>query len=387
MKKYIQEYCVGCGLCKSIDNTELRLDKKGYFYPTNGNDELLEKICPASGEQLKDMDLNKIWGREEGVFIGWSNDTVVRQQASSGGVITEITSYLLEKKIVDGIIHVTKEASNPTKTEICISCTRDELLSRCGSRYAISSPLAEMDKLDASKKYAFVGKPCDVTALTNYMRINARMREVVPYTISFFCAGLPSAAAQKNLIQRLGCEKKVVDLRYRGNGWPGYTTAIDENGESYQLDYDTSWGHILGRDIMKACRFCLDGIGEMADISCGDAWHITNENKPDFTEHDGRNVVFARTEKGKNLLMQMQQENSIHLEEFADYEEKLKIIQTYQYERKATMKAKLMGMRCFLKKTPKYPLKQMDTLDCQISKDKKKKIFVGTIKRVIKGKM
>lgn len=35
---------------------------------------------------------------------------------------------------------------------------------------------------------------------------------------------------------------------------------------------------------------------------------------------------------------------------------------------------------------PNYPFAFMDNLDCQISKDKKK-IFVGTIKRIIKGKI
>lgn len=387
MKKYLKDYCVGCGLCKAVDNTELAMDKKGYLHPVNGNDEFLEKVCPASGTQLKKMDLNKIWGQEKGVYIGWSNDARVRQQASSGGTITEITSYLVENKIVDGIIHITKNSSEPTKTEVCISTSREELINRCGSRYAISTPLGELDKIDYSKKYAFVGKPCDITALNNYMNIHREMRDVIVYLISFFCAGLPSIDAQKNLIQKLGCDKKVIDLKYRGNGWPGYTIAIDNNGSSYQLDYGTAWGRILGRDIMKACRFCMDGIGEMADISCGDAWFITKENKPDFSEHDGRNVIFARTEKGQNLLSQMRDDNSLHLENFSDYEDKLKIIQTYQYERKTTMKAKLLAMKLFMKTTPNYPLEKMDNLAKQIESDKKRKIFIGMIKRIIKGKV
>lgn len=387
MKKYLEDYCVGCGLCKAVDNTELVIDKKGYLHPQNGNNDFLEKVCPASGIQLKEMDMDKIWGREQGVYIGWSNDAYVRQQASSGGTITEITSYLIEHHIVDGIIHVAKNCSNPTKTEVHISTSREELMKRCGSRYAISHPLSELDKIDCSKRYAFVGKPCDVTALNNYLNIHTEMRNVIIYLISFFCAGLPSIDAQKNLINRLGCDKKVVDLRYRGNGWPGYTTIVDSDGKSYQLDYGTSWGGILGRDIMKACRFCMDGVGEMADISCGDAWFITEDNKPDFSEHDGRNVVFARTSKGKELLSQMKDEGSLHLEKFDDYEDKLKIIQKYQYERKATMKTKMMAMKLFMRKTPKYSLSKMNIWASQIERCKKRKIFTGTIKRIIKGKM
>ena len=96
----------------------------------------------------------------------------------------------------------------------------------------------------------------------------------------------------------MGCDGKIKSLRYRGDGWPGYATATQYDGKVFKMDYNTSWGQILGRDIMKMCRFCLDGIGEMADISCCDAWYLTNDNKPDFSEADGRNAVFCRSKLG-----------------------------------------------------------------------------------------
>ena len=49
--------------------------------------------------------------------------------------------------------------------------------------------------------------------------------------MSFFCAGLPSIDAQKKLLEEMGCNSRVVSLRYRGNGWPGYATANLENGK------------------------------------------------------------------------------------------------------------------------------------------------------------
>ena len=95
-------------------------------------------------------------------------DEVLRRQAASGGSLTKIASYLLESKKVDAILHICALSENPTETEICISTSMEELLRICVSRYAISHPLSSISELDVNKKYAFIGKPCDVTVLKNF---------------------------------------------------------------------------------------------------------------------------------------------------------------------------------------------------------------------------
>lgn len=63
MKAYIKNYCVGCGVCKSLNQAELKKDKKGYLYPADGNQDWLEKICPAAGVHVASMSENS-WGRK-----------------------------------------------------------------------------------------------------------------------------------------------------------------------------------------------------------------------------------------------------------------------------------------------------------------------------------
>ena len=306
MKKYLKEYCVGCGLCVATKKAHIVEDKNGFYHPKAGDEKWMAEICPAGGKQQKIMDFRSIWGRMQCIYYGWSADADVRRVASSGGVLTEIASYLLEKGKVDGIIHTCADPGDPTRTVSCISTTREELISRSGSRYAISHPLEILDSLDKTKHYAFIGKPCDVVALQNFVVVQPEWKDAVVYTLSFFCAGLPSKEAQEKLLTYLECPKsELQSLRYRGEGWPGYTIAVEKSGQEHKTKYSTSWGQILGRDIMKMCRLCLDGIGEAADIACGDAWNLTLDKKPDFTEADGRNVIFARTEKGKEILDSM----------------------------------------------------------------------------------
>ncbi|MBP3358357.1 MAG: Coenzyme F420 hydrogenase/dehydrogenase, beta subunit C-terminal domain, partial [Opitutales bacterium] len=84
-------------------------------------------------------------------------------------------------------------------------------------------------------------------------------------------------------------------------------------------------------------------IGEMADISCGDAWYLTPDKKPDFTEAEGRNVIFARTDIGKNLLDAIIKDGGLQVTPTTV--DDLKYIQTYQWDRRATMVDKMLVMR------------------------------------------
>ena len=384
MKKYLQEYCVGCGLCESMQKAKLMTDAKGFKHPVSGDVKWLDKVCPAGGQQQIRMNNNEIWGRCQATYYGWSNDPSIRKSASSGGILTEIAVYLIKNKKVDAVIQVEADKECPTKTKTVISYQESEIIARCGSRYSISSPLEIMDKLEKNKKYAFIGKPCDVTAIQNYIALDPAFGKMIYITLSFLCAGLPSLKAQENLLQALNCPD-CQTVKYRGNGWPGYTIATDQDGKVHQLEYETTWGKILGRDIMKMCRFCLDGIGENADISCGDAWYLKKDGSPDFSEHDGRNMIFARTDIGKQLLDKIANEGLITLvdvntSEFSD-------IQKYQYQRRTTMGAKLSAMRVLLKPIPKYSRKFLKSYGKGTDFSHKKSVFLGTGKRVLLKKI
>ena len=386
--KRVSEYCTGCGLCVSQHKAVLNKNQKGFVFPVTGDEEWLKKVCPTMSILESDRDIKKIWGREEGVYLGWSTNSLLRNKASSGGILTGLASFLLDEKKVDCVIHTCKSAANPTQTEICYSYTREELEDRCGSRYAISHPLAELNKIDPKKIYAFIGKPCDIVALKNYMKLNPKLEKIIPYTMSFFCMGVPSEKAQKNLLARLGCKTNgCKDIQYRGNGWPGFTTAVDENGKEYQLDYDTSWGQILGRDLMPVCRFCLDGVGELADVACGDAWYLTDQGQPDFSEHAGRNVIFARTIKGLELIHCAQEKRYIDTEEYSDYEDNLMKIQKSQYDRRVSMRARVLALNMLGKPCPMYPHKILRMYSLKLNKIKQLRICWGTCKRILKGKI
>ena len=81
-----------------------------------GDEKWLRTVCPAGGKQCASMDFNHIWGRIEAVYYGFSADEVLRRQASSGGSLTEIASYLLESKKVDAKMCIRDRRENETRT-------------------------------------------------------------------------------------------------------------------------------------------------------------------------------------------------------------------------------------------------------------------------------
>lgn len=383
MQNSIRHYCVGCGLCQSAGKATLKKDIKGFLHPKTMDSKWLSNICPVTNDQND----SSVWGPYDVLCYGWSTDFFVRKKASSGGVLTEIASYLLESGQVDGVLHTCMAKDAPTKTTSCISFSREELIEHCGSRYSISHPLLEINRLDKRKRYCFIGKPCDVVALRRFQRIQPEWNDIIPFVFSFLCAGQPSEDAQKTLLKTMNCDKcECIDLTYRGNGWPGFVTARTSKNKTYELDYNTAWGGILGRDIMPACRFCNDGIGIMADIACGDGWYFTEEGKPDFSERNGRNIIFVRNQKGANVIDGAIHHQRIEVEETDETTAKLQIIQKYQFIRRCTMFEKILALKLLCRSHPKYNLMKCRELSRYVDLSLRKEVFFGTVKRIIKGK-
>lgn len=76
-------------------------------------------------------------------------------KASSGGILTEICVALLKLNLVDAIIQTKYDEINPIETVTVVNHTEDEVLNCAGSRYAVSSPLIDINNIvSENKKYA-----------------------------------------------------------------------------------------------------------------------------------------------------------------------------------------------------------------------------------------
>lgn len=389
MKKCF-EYCTGCGLCHSAYHVPFKKDRDDFWVPEKSTDsftkEMMDQICPFGKNGVSDYS-GSVWGKYFQAVRGYAADEIVRHRASSGGVITAISVYLIKNKLVDGVVLTKADPNIPYHCVTFCAYSEREIVEACGSRYSQSSPLMNiLDLIEPSKTYAVVGKPCDIAALRRYLNYNKEIQDRVKYLLSFFCAGMPTDRANKKLLDKLGC-LDCSELRYRGYGWPGYTTAVDKNGLSYKMEYTKSWMNILGRDIRKCCKFCFDGIGESADISCGDLWNLESDNKPDFTESAGYNIAFARTEVGNELLKQVVKDGTICAENWESKMNELRFCQPNHFIKRTTILGKVVALKFMLKTPPSFRFDRMLAYAKQIDLKTQIGSFKGTIKRCIQKKI
>ena len=134
ISNYINAYCTGCGLCHSIIGAKISKDEKGFpnsVLTSDKNLEFYESVCPIFN--YKQECEHDVWGSVDKALIGYSADKDVRYKAATGGALTELSSYLLEEGLIDGVIHTTSNSDIPTETISCISYTKEEV--RSSSNY------------------------------------------------------------------------------------------------------------------------------------------------------------------------------------------------------------------------------------------------------------
>src|SRR4051794_28870752 len=150
---------------------------------------------------------------------------------------------------------------------------------------------------------AFVGKPCDASALRRLAERDPRVAKSVPLVISFFCGGIPSHDGVGRLLEAMGIGAGPLrTFRYRGRGWPGNAAALTRDDRSAEMTYHESWGGYLSKEVQFRCKICPDAVGGVADIACADAWYGDEAGYPKFEEAEGRSLIVVRTEAGERLL-------------------------------------------------------------------------------------
>lgn len=309
------ELCTGCGLCAGVSGgaIEMRSEAPGYNRPqvvadvTPAAEAKIREACPgavvASWEGVAPV-VDPYWGPAREVLTGAAIEAETRYEGSSGGAISALLIHALESGVVDRVVHIGPDPEHPSRNLTVVSRSRAEILAGAGSRYTASSPLAHLDSmLDEGGAMAFVGKPCDVSALRQAARRDPRVDRHVPVMLSFFCGGIPSHDGVERILKTLGIAgEPLAAFRYRGQGWPGKCVAETVSGKVADMSYERSWGHHLSKEVQFRCKICPDAVGGAADIACADAWYGDESGYPSFEEEEGRSLIMSRTEAGARLL-------------------------------------------------------------------------------------
>lgn len=349
--------CAGCGACCLLDDgLSMALDSDGYLRPSGSatsagpaSTAQFDSICPGrtvrAAPKLTNAIRHPTMGPALGVWVAWATDPDVRFRGSSGGAITALGQWLLAERGMTTLIAARRTAHDPALTESVRLTQALDVVDSAGSRYA---PTANASLADpGASDEVFVGKPCEVAAV----RAMAKSGEQ-PLLVSFFCAGTPSQHATEALIARLGNGRQPKDLWYRGRGWPGRFTVINDDDTVETLTYDESWGKTLGPTTQWRCKICPDGVGESADIVASDYWEVDARGYPVFDDGPGASALIARTPRGLETIQRAVAAGVIAITPTTL--ERLAMAQPFQVKRRSTLAARLLGARLAGRQVPKY---------------------------------
>ncbi len=258
---------------------------------------------------------NFLIGQHQAAYVGFSTDAQLRNNGASGGVVSAISTYLLEQGLVDGVISLIDSPQEPYRAIPQIITRREEVLAAAQSRYSISPVNTILGSLAGLPgRYAYVGLPCQVHSLRKLQAAVYPGIEKIKYIIGTYCGNILHFEAVRSFLRRnrVSDLTQVSSLKYRAGTWPGRMEVRLHDGRIFGLEKFYA-NYLIPFYIMQRCLLCTDLTNEFADISAGDGWSTAYEERG-----KGSNIVLVRTPTGAALINGMQKQAHLDLHEISD---------------------------------------------------------------------
>ncbi|WP_029323001.1 Coenzyme F420 hydrogenase/dehydrogenase, beta subunit C-terminal domain [Butyrivibrio sp. AE3004] len=227
---------------------------------------------------------------------GWAEDGQVRKNSSSGGAAITIAEYFLD---LGGVVFAC--VFRDGKFIFDVARKKEELIKFAGSKYVKSNPIgaykAVKDLLVIGEKVLFIGLPCQVSSMLNY--VGEKLTSDL-YTIDLICHGSPSPQILDIFLKQYKTKLSTfTDISFRIKAKYmvyGNKKGIITNGVSdrYSIAFINS---LICTENCYSCRYA--GIERVSDITLGDSW---GSELPIQEQKKGISLVLCQTDKGKELL-------------------------------------------------------------------------------------
>ncbi len=314
--------CVRCGACDPACPVDIiKFDSQAYPYITNEEECITTcirclKVCPG-----KIVDFNmwddemfgarphpeSITGIVRRSMIGYSTDNKIRQNGASGGLVTQLLIYLLDKGIINGALVLgSKPDDNGYNFKSYVARTPDEIKSASRSKYILIEHLEQLREIEnVDGKYAVVALPCHIHAIKKYQKVSKKLRERIVFIIGLYCNVAFEPYLLDDLVKFSGYKREeIINIEFRAGEWPGGVEFTLRDGtikkplkfeemkdtfNSFKLFYTAS-----------RCNLCIDFSAEYGDISVGDPWLRGEDGN--YLFEDSRTTILTRTEFGDKLI-------------------------------------------------------------------------------------
>lgn len=331
IKTTVNNLCTGCGICEGAcpSGAISTIVKDGRFLPSINSSicnnskgcHRCYDVCPGVGVNLvriaqetfidPETKEDKLVGRYLKCFSGYSNDTIIREKCSTAGVTSQFLIWLLATGKIDGAIITKFDKDAPLKVKTILATTRDEVLSAKGSKYAPVSfhDVVKQIKEASGNKYVIVGLPCHIHGFRKLEAIDKRFREKIIGYFSLFCSGTQTFSYTEYILGQCGINKDNLQyLAYR-EGHP--TGMVADDGVKHVFkEYGIYNSPLKSTFYPRRCLFCVDMLGELADVNFGDLLQDPEEGMC-------RNAIVVRSSFWLDAIQQASQEGALALEEIS----------------------------------------------------------------------
>ncbi len=314
------DLCNRCGSCVGLSGGKVVFeDRTGKYYPRflNPLDEetsdLIWKACSGKGFDFPGQKM-EIFGNSEGAlnhYIGYATDPGTRLASASGGIISSVLIWLLEKGMIDGAVVLGMSEEEPWLTKPFIATTKEQILLGAQSKYIISSVneiLPEMGRFNGT--LAYVGLPGQVQSIRTLQQLNHPFVRNVKYIFGPFYGNTLHFSSVKSFLRSFGVKDYhlISKLYFRHGEWPGKMRAELVDGRVFELPKFHA-NYLIPFHILMNSLLCTDLANEFTDISGGDAWAPVYEERG-----KGFSLVISRSQKGQEILDQMVKEGVLDLD-------------------------------------------------------------------------
>ena len=316
--------CNRCGTCVGLSGGRIFFsDRTKKYLPEISDDKLnseLLKFCSGRGynfpEENKriygpDTRHNIFTGAYRNIYIGNTTDESVRRLSASGGILSAILIWLLEKGRIEGAVVLGMSDKEPWLTRPFIATTKEEILAAAQSKYIISSVNEILPEIEGfSGRLAYVGLPGQVQSIRLLQKENHPSVQNIEYIFGPFYGNTLHFSSIRSFLRSYGEKdyRMIRKLYFRYGEWPGNMRVELENGRVIELPKFHA-NYLIPFHIMKNSLLCTDLSNEFTDISGGDAWAPVYEERG-----KGFSMVLARSEKGQTIIDEMQEERVLQLD-------------------------------------------------------------------------
>lgn len=296
--------CTGCGVCADACPKQcisIKHDEQGFYKSYIDDSRCVnchhcKKVCPANYPN-NSLSIQKAYKARR-------TDKQAAAHSTSGGIAAALSEYVIG---IGGVV-----AGCGFDDVFCLkhrlASTTDELEGFKGSKYLQSYTVGiyrrVREQLRTDKSVLFVGTPCQVSALKNYL---GKEYDNL-YTIDFVCHGVPSQYVFDKYLDSLGQPGIPASIKFR-NKAHGYRNkkacfeiqiVYPEKKVRNTTEKGLYYWFASSLSIRESCYNCpFISTKRVADITLAD--YIGNDLN-DADDEIGVNTVFVNSNKGNTLM-------------------------------------------------------------------------------------